>query len=180
MKVRFDRLGDEPYVWQETLTLSLDEIENPEVLAFGEVDCRGRVTRTLPGFLLQVALSYEQTLSCTRCLGPVPTRLESQLDLHVLVEKEEGAAEELAHEHRLAEEDLGLLVLTSPELDIRPLVVEQVQLNVPMKSLCRDDCAGLCATCGADLNAGPCDCRPEEDPRWAALAGWKKQHRGEA
>ena len=179
MIVRFDRLGDEPYVWQESLALSPDELENPEVLAVGEVDCRGRISRTIPGFLLQVALSYEQTVSCTRCLGPVPAPVDLQLDLHVLVEEGEAAAEDLEHEHRLAEEDLGLLVLKTPYLDVRPLVVEQVQLNVPMKSLCRDDCAGLCATCGADLNAGPCECRPELDPRWAALAGWKK-HRGEA
>lgn len=179
MKVRVDRLGDEPYVWQEALVLSLDEVENPEVLAISEVDCRGRISRTIPDFLLQVVLSYEQTVSCTRCLGPVPAPIDSRLDLHVLVEEEEAAAADLEHEHRLAEEDLGLLVLKTPYLDVRPLVVEQVQLNVPMKSLCRDDCAGLCATCGADLNAGPCECRPELDPRWAALAGWKK-HRGEA
>ncbi|HEX9733942.1 MAG TPA: DUF177 domain-containing protein [Thermoanaerobaculia bacterium] len=176
MKVRFDRLGDEPYVWHEALAVATDELENPEVLAVGEVDCRGRITRTLPGFLLRMALSYEQTVSCTRCLGPVPSPIDSQLDLYVLVEEVEGATAAQAPEHRLAEQDLGLLVLTSPVLETRPLVVEQVQLNVPMKSLCRDECAGLCATCGADLNAGPCECRPQLDPRWAALAGWKKHH----
>jgi uncharacterized protein len=41
---------------------------------------------------------------------------------------------------------------------------------LPMSVLCRDDCAGLCPRCGADLNEGSCDCTDDEmDPRWAAL-----------
>ena len=36
--------------------------------------------------------------------------------------------------------------------------------------LCAEDCRGLCARCGADLNQGPCGCGPEPDPRFAALA----------
>ena len=41
---------------------------------------------------------------------------------------------------------------------------------VPATLLCREDCAGLCPQCGADLNAGPCGCEQEEhDPRWDAL-----------
>jgi uncharacterized protein len=43
-------------------------------------------------------------------------------------------------------------------------------LELPLAPLCRDDCAGLCAECGADLNAGPCGCRrPGRDPRFDAL-----------
>ena len=48
-------------------------------------------------------------------------------------------------------------------------VPEQVLLELPMKALCRDDCRGLCPTCGADLNAGPCGCREEGDERLAKL-----------
>lgn len=177
MKVRLDRLGDEPYAWQESLALSSDELDEINGLAVGEVGCSGRLSRTTPGFLLQLDLAYEQTLSCTRCLGPVRTPVRSRIDLHVVVG--EGEWEEAARDERqLAEQDLGLLVLPGPLLDTRPIVMEEIQLDVPMKTLCRDDCLGLCVICGADLNAGPCDCRPASDPRWAALAGWKKQDGG--
>jgi uncharacterized protein len=41
---------------------------------------------------------------------------------------------------------------------------------LPARILCRQDCAGLCPTCGVDLNAGPCSCPPAAtDSRWAAL-----------
>jgi len=54
-------------------------------------------------------------------------------------------------------------------------VKEQVLLSVPMKPLCRNDCAGLCPVCGRDLNEGACNCRKEElDPRLAPLAQFKE------
>ena len=42
-------------------------------------------------------------------------------------------------------------------------------LDMDTKFLCRPDCKGLCPKCGRDLNNGPCDCRPETDPRFAVL-----------
>ncbi|NIR45257.1 MAG: DUF177 domain-containing protein, partial [Gemmatimonadetes bacterium] len=110
------------------------------------------------------------TLSCTRCLREIVEPVEDRIELLVAVEDDETEAGEL----ELAEDDLGLLVLDDTELDTRPLVEQQIQLNVPMRSLCREDCAGICPDCGADLNAGPCDCRKTADPRWAGLARWKK------
>ena len=50
-----------------------------------------------------------------------------------------------------------------------PLVEEQLQLELPMKPLCRPDCRGLCPRCGADRNSAPCDCREEGDERLAKL-----------
>ena len=55
-------------------------------------------------------------------------------------------------------------------LDLTPMVREEVLLAIPDSPLCRPDCAGLCPTCGADLNAGPCGCeQPGGDDRWAVL-----------
>jgi uncharacterized protein len=55
-------------------------------------------------------------------------------------------------------------------LDLEPLVREAVLLELPLAPLCRPDCAGLCAECGADRNAVDCGHRPDtSDPRWAAL-----------
>ncbi|MDY5613643.1 MAG: DUF177 domain-containing protein, partial [Dysosmobacter sp.] len=43
-------------------------------------------------------------------------------------------------------------------------------LEMDTKTLCSEDCKGLCPRCGADLNLGPCSCKKEVDPRLAALA----------
>lgn len=60
------------------------------------------------------------------------------------------------------------------ELDLVPQIREELILAAPEFVLCKDDCRGLCPTCGADLNAGPCDCRPARDPRWGALEALKR------
>ena len=61
-------------------------------------------------------------------------------------------------------------------IDLTPLVRENVLVDLPMAPLCRDDCAGLCPTCGADRNLAPCDCRSgATDPRWGLLDDLKGQ-----
>ncbi len=173
MEVRLDHLGEEPFTWEESLAIPRDELGDSDLLEVGEVTCRGRIRRAVPGFLLEMSLAYDQRLVCARCLQGVtlPVAVESA----ALVLVEDGATRDVAAtDKELQAEDLGVLVLVRPRLDTRPLVVEQLQLLIPMRSLCREDCAGLCATCGADLNTGPCDCREPADPRWAALARLKE------
>ena len=56
------------------------------------------------------------------------------------------------------------------ELDLEPLIREGLLLALPLAPLCEAGCQGICPTCGADLNEGPCGCPPAgRDPRWAAL-----------
>ena len=55
-------------------------------------------------------------------------------------------------------------------LDLDEVVTTAYILAMDTKNLCSDDCKGLCAKCGADLNLEACRCKPEVDPRLAALA----------
>ena len=169
MKIRLDQV-DEPFDWQETLTLSLAELDRPEVVHLGEIECRGRIVPASEGFLLRASLQYEQSLRCMRCLETVALPASGDLDLLIEIGGGEAAAEERA----LEEQDLGMIFLESPLLDTRPILIEQIQLGVPMKPLCREDCAGLCSSCGEDLNRGPCGCREVTDSRWGALAALKQ------
>ena len=55
-------------------------------------------------------------------------------------------------------------------LDLKEAIRQNALLAVPMKPLCRADCAGLCQICGKDLNKGNCDCAKDNiDPRWSKL-----------
>src|SRR6185436_14033052 len=99
-----------------------------------------------------------QTLSCQRCLEPLVETVEQPMQLLLVP----GAPAAGDGEHALAEEELGVVeVAEDDEVDLRPLLVEQIQLNVPMKPLCRAGCQGLCPTCGANLNAGACGCETD-------------------
>ena len=167
MKVRLREIGDEPYTWSEEEQVSPSALDRPELLEIGPVAWSGQITRLDQGYLLRARISYDQTLACQRCLAAVTEPVAEEVELLVL-RHEAGAEEE---ERELAEKDLGVLVVEGEELDLDPILHEQLQLNVPMRPLCREECAGLCPTCGADLNQGPCRCGPRAvDPRWEGLA----------
>ena len=97
---------------------------------------------------------------CRRCLKPVGGRLETRVR-EMYRPRAAGEA---------PDEDEETYPLSGELLDLRPLVRDAILLALPIAPLCREDCAGLCPTCGANLNDGPCDCPPPSgDPRWAAL-----------
>jgi uncharacterized protein len=55
------------------------------------------------------------------------------------------------------------------EVDLTEAVRQNVLLALPMVTICREDCKGLCPQCGHDLNLGPCECKPEVDARLSVL-----------
>ncbi len=92
---------------------------------------------------------------CRRCSVPVTGDLH--LKVHERYRDQEGLVDEETYP---IEQDF---------IDLSPLVHDAVFLELPLAPLCRPDCKGLCAQCGADLNEGECDCPPPLDPRWATL-----------
>lgn len=98
---------------------------------------------------------------CRRCLKPVGGRMAVRVRELYQPRREHVAA---------PPDDDEIYPLEGDQLDLAPLARDAVLLELPQAPLCREDCAGLCPTCGADLNAGPCDCPdPSVDPRWSAL-----------
>ncbi len=76
----------------------------------------------------------------------------------------------LVADHLEGEDEDEILLLDSGVLDIGEFAAAAFILDMDSKNLCAEDCKGLCAGCGADLNTEPCRCRREVDPRLAALA----------
>ena len=68
------------------------------------------------------------------------------------------------------EENADIVLLDEDALDIGELATTAFILAMDTKNLCSEDCKGLCPGCGVNLNETPCRCRPETDPRLAALA----------
>jgi len=72
---------------------------------------------------------------------------------------------------RETKEEIDVNTLKSNEIDIDAILLEQLTLDMPMKSVCRIDCKGLCPKCGTNLNEGKCSCPSAEqiDKRFAKL-----------
>ncbi len=141
-------------------------LESPEETSGSVVQGEARLARVNQGILVNASLMVSAACLCSRCLQDFNTLLELRLsevyiptvdintgaDLHA---KEEAAPFFLLNDHH--------------ELDITEAVRQSVIVALPMKPLCKEDCAGLCTYCGMNLNLG-CICESNElDPRWLPL-----------
>jgi uncharacterized protein len=74
----------------------------------------------------------------------------------------------------LTAEDLEFSLYDGEEVDVSPLVREQLLLALPTRPLCQEGCRGLCSQCGANLNLNSCSCSTQTlDPRLEVLRSLK-------
>jgi DUF177 domain-containing protein len=106
------------------------------------------------GIVVRGEVDVEWTAECSRCLRPVGGELAVGIDELFEPEPVEGETYRLEGD----------------SIDLDQAVRDNVVLELPIAPHCRDDCRGLCPTCGADRNEVECGCVEEVgDPRWAAL-----------
>lgn len=140
----------------------------PEVELAGPIDGQLRLQRTNRGILLRGDLRGEIRRVCARCLDPYEEAARVSLSEEYLasVDPETGLPVDAG-----AEGDDALRIDEHHEIDLGPLLRDEFALTEPMHPLCRPDCPGLCAECGAPLGGGHA-AHPgsEVDPRLAGLA----------
>lgn len=99
---------------------------------------------------------------CSRCLKPIDCKVNFEFEEEAYPESAEGLSS-----------DVQCDTLTIDEgniLDLSEAVGQYALLTLPAKPLCRPDCAGICPTCGHNLNEEPCQCHSKAiDPRWSKL-----------
>lgn len=116
-------------------------------------------------------------LACDRCLEPA--RVDVVRDFDLFFEQRDSLEYEENAEIELEEPDTRTSFMAGSELGLRDVITEQVLLALPMKPLCREDCRGLCAECGQNLNIASCDCTvPAVNPAFATLQALKKRLEG--
>ena len=139
-----------------SVALGLGEGRAPETALSGELTIQNLESRVLASGTLQAS----GTAECARCLASFRIDWDVPVDFMVLrdVHSEETEGETL------------LILQRDGEVELAESLREFAALAYPQSTVCREDCRGLCASCGADLNNGPCGCVEEPiDPRWAGL-----------
>jgi uncharacterized protein len=107
--------------------------------------------------------------ACARCAEEFDIDAEHPFRF-VLAPKAVGFKEE----SDLRTEDLEFSLYEGDDIDLSPLIREQLLLSLPTRPLCRDDCRGLCPRCGINLNRATCGCTEQRlDSRFAALRSLK-------
>jgi uncharacterized protein len=158
LKFNLARLLEEPV--GSKMSFDIDEAQQrlAEDLCVDFVRGIVEFTRINRGIFVRGQLHSQIQLECARCLEtfaqPLDLHLEAQFGLPPISPQRRPIFPMGAN---------GILDLTEA-------LREQIVLDLPMRSLCRPDCRGLCIECGKNLNEGPCGCVVESiDPRLAEL-----------
>ena len=105
---------------------------------------------------------------CARCVEPVEIPLRAEFDLIFRPANADADAPERSI--TAPETEIGYYLKDS--LSLEDVLREQVLLSLPVRTLCKPDCKGLCPRCGENRNSTACTCEEgPSDPRWEALAG---------
>ncbi|MEP6993850.1 MAG: DUF177 domain-containing protein [Acidobacteriota bacterium] len=169
--ISLESVPDEPLRLESELPVSVAAIDREPLVALSPLRLSGALSRIEGGFALAAQLTYEGKLECSRCLAEYPFREDEAFSL-ILYPRQRQPGVDL----ELERGSLDTLYYDQPVIELSPIAEERVQMAIPMKPLCRPDCAGLCPTCGQDLNLGSCACaRDAVDPRWEALRAIQKK-----
>lgn len=145
----------------DTLDLREEGIERA-----GPITGTVRLHRTNQGIYADGRVEVPVRLQCTRCLDEFTTTINFPLreEYYPTIDVNTGVPVPAP------ESELAFPIDRHHEVDLREAIRQNLLVALPVKALCREDCAGLCPQCGKNLNEGPCDCVPETaDARFAVL-----------
>lgn len=154
----------------ENYTLPIEHsVELSDVEYMGEyplkkpVTVTGNVTNRAGLVTLSISMVYVFSAPCDRCGLPTETCHKVTL--------EKSLAPEIA-----GIDNDDIILVEDYKLDLDELVYTEVIVSLPMKHLCREDCKGICPSCGKNLNDQKCNCETKQiDPRLQALADLLKE-----
>lgn len=124
------------------------------------------LTRTNRSILIQGTLTVNAEMTCSRCLKLFKNKLT------LFIEEEYFPIIDVITGIRLPEpeEEDSFTIDEHHVLDLTEAIRQYIVIALPMKPVCKEECAGLCPVCGKNLNLGECDCKQQQvDPRWGDL-----------
>lgn len=129
------------------------------------VKVSAEVRKTGSTVIIEGSISTCIIMPCARCLEPAKLDIGANFRYIMVPEPSKYKADT-----ELSLEDIEYGYYKEDQIDLLPLIYEQVCLQIPMVALCRGDCRGICPRCGKNLNEEDCTCSVKEiDARWSAL-----------
>ena len=132
----------------------------------------GEITNTAGYMRMSLTMSVDYQTECARCLKPVVGTFSLDLEKTVVTNDMLGAGDE--------DDRDDYAIVENGFLDMDEPLLEQIEMEFPVRFLCKEDCKGLCPKCGCDLNEKQCECNHKEiDPRLEPLKKLLEQMKNE-
>ena len=135
MKIKVQAIPEEGFTLTENIDPANWKLETPELKFIEPVRIAAVFQKQHDSVFVQVTAQAEQELICDRCATSYKASYQESFDLDYLIKE-------------------------TPVLDISDDVRQEIILDYPIRFLCKENCLGLCAHCGKNLNEGPCSCVP--------------------
>jgi uncharacterized protein len=165
-----------------TIEIPLFSWEGGQAVTCDPAPVAGRIRPTSRGIEFRGQFGTTAHLVCGRCLKGFDLPLSGEFRLFLVPEAKGDGAEEFEKRVEDDPDAVDLYPLEGKVVDLSEVLREQVDLALPYRAVCREDCPGLCPGCGADLEREACRCTtPREESRWGELAKLKavlEQRRG--
>ncbi|MDQ6693494.1 MAG: DUF177 domain-containing protein [Chloroflexota bacterium] len=173
-----ERVGSTRKLTLQTPELILDAVEGTQgernaeggdALVARDLHGGAKATRLGDGLLIQGDIEAGVQLECSRCLDQFTATVDASLEEQYkqTVEVETGR---LIERSEFEESDSIFDIDHNHLMDLSEPVRQALLVALPMKPLCREDCAGICPECGANRNEADCGHTPQTlDNRWAGL-----------
>ncbi|MEX2324345.1 MAG: DUF177 domain-containing protein [Nitriliruptoraceae bacterium] len=140
-----------------------DSWGNADGFLSGTIGIDVHLDAVVDGILVRGVIGFDVVMPCSRCLADRHQHVDADVtELFVDPSRDDDYDVDAGYE----------LLDDCTAIDLSTLVRDAVLIDLPMRVLCKPDCAGLCPTCGIDRNTADCghDTARSVDPRWAALA----------
>lgn len=132
--------------------------QNDQIFGFDTpLEVKITICRAGEKYVLDGDLSGGLQVMCDRCLELYHRDLRSVFKVFLALPLQETDNAEL----ELSEEDMAVGFIRGEEIDLDEIIQEQIYLSIPMKSLCTENCLGLCPICGSNANKRDCQCHRE-------------------
>ncbi len=127
-----------------------------EIKFLSPIKAKGKVSVRENLVVLDIEASTTLELTCTRCLD----RYNSDITLNIFEEYSQDTKQE----------NPDVIIITEDYIDLLKVIKDNIIVSLPIKKLCKDNCKGLCQSCGVNLNHEQCSCfKDDVDIRMAKL-----------
>ena len=141
-------------VWDSSSLVDILEAQTEPFTVSSPLELDISFSRSGSKIILEGSYTLQLQLSCARCLAEFPLPLAESFR-YLLCPRSKDTSGKTGQG---AGEDFEVVYYEGDHIDLRPLVREQIYLNMPGYPHCTENCKGLCPQCGANLNEAPCSC----------------------
>lgn len=159
-----DLLDDETLSihFERELELESINVNERDINFIDPISVIGDIYKVSKDIVIEGQIIYKYRENCARCLKDFEKEVKRNLS-GTLVNRDEVDEED-------TEVDDIAIEYGSKQINIKQAVLDEIILSLPMKSLCKSDCKGICQKCGQNLNKKECDCTIDNiDPRLEKL-----------